>query len=198
MHKGDVDAKIISRERVYDGWYKLDRLRVCMPDGQTVERHVEDHGSAAAVLAYDPDRRTALLVSMPRAALLLSGAPDLLEAIAGNLDGMGAASAARREAMEEAGVRLGDLEMIANVWSLPALSTERLQLFLAPYHLDDCVGTGGGLANEGEHIRVHEVPLKELAAAADGGTLTDAKTLLLVQTLRIRRPRLFDEAPFRD
>ena len=187
-----MDAVIIKRERVYDGWYKLDRLRVRMPDGQTVERHMEDHGPAAAVLPYDPDRRTALLVSMPRPTVISSGGPTLLEVIAGNLDGMSADEAARREALEEAGVRLSKLEPVAEVWSLPALSTERLHLFLAAYTLTDRVSAGGGLADEAENILVHEVPLPDLAAAADAGTLVDAKTMLLVQTLRIRQPHLFD------
>jgi nudix-type nucleoside diphosphatase (YffH/AdpP family) len=186
-----MDAVIASRERVYDGWYKLDRIELRMPDGQIVERHVEDHGPAAAVLAYDPDRRTALLVSMPRATLLSAGEPLLLEAIAGNLDGRPAEEAARTEALEEAGVRLTELEWIANIWSLPALSTERLQLFLAAYRLADRVAEGGGLAHEAENISVHELPLSDLAGAADAGRLVDAKTLLLLQTLRIRRPELF-------
>jgi nudix-type nucleoside diphosphatase (YffH/AdpP family) len=186
-----MDAVIIKQERVYDGWYKLDRLCVQMPDGKTVERHIEDHGSAAAVLAYDPDRKTALLVSMPRPTALLSREPFFLEAVAGNLDGMSAAEAARREALEEAGVQLSELEPVAKVWSLPALSTERLHLFLARYTLSDRVTAGGGLADEGENVSVHEVPLQGLATAADAGTLVDAKTMLLVQTLRIRQPQLF-------
>ena len=36
-----------------------------------------------------------------------------------------------------------------------------------------------------------ELPLTEIAAMSDAGTLTDMKTLLLVQTLRLRRPDLF-------
>ncbi len=55
----------------------------------------------------------------------------------------------------------------------------------------DRVEAGGGLASEHEGISVTEMPLAELAAMADGGTLTELKLFALVQTLRLRRPELF-------
>ncbi len=59
-----------------------------MPDGRILSRDVEDHGCAAAVLPYDPSRRTALLVEQLRAAQLVSvGATHSLEAIAGLVEG---------------------------------------------------------------------------------------------------------------
>ncbi|RYH30795.1 MAG: ADP-ribose pyrophosphatase, partial [Alcaligenaceae bacterium] len=61
---------IVARTLVYDGFYRLWRLRVLMPDGAAVERHLEDHGAAVAVLPYDPVRRVALLVAMPRAPVI--------------------------------------------------------------------------------------------------------------------------------
>ena len=36
-----------------------------------------------------------------------------------------------------------------------------------------------------------ELPLADLAAMADAGTLTELKLFALVQTLRLRRPELF-------
>ena len=59
-----MSARIIADETVYSGWLSLRRLTVRMPDGRPEERHVEDHGSAVAVLPYDPVRGTALLVSL--------------------------------------------------------------------------------------------------------------------------------------
>jgi hypothetical protein len=34
-----------------------------LPNGQIIQREVEDHGAAVAVLAFDPARKTAILVS---------------------------------------------------------------------------------------------------------------------------------------
>ena len=74
---------------------------------------------------------------------------------------------------------------------MPGISTERMHLFLAPYGQADRIGAGGGLKDEHEDISINEVDLDELAAMADDGRLTDMKTLLLAQTLRLRRPDLF-------
>jgi nudix-type nucleoside diphosphatase (YffH/AdpP family) len=116
----------------------------------------------------------------------------LFEAPAGMIDAEETPEAAiRREALEEAGLRLGDLEPIATVWPSPGVSAERSSLFLARYGAGDRVGAGGGLAGEHEAISVLEAPLAQLAAMADGGRLTDLKTLALVLALRLRRPELF-------
>ena len=147
-----------------------------------------------AVLPYDPERRVALLVKLPRAPVLLMGAPcDFLEAPAGiRDDDEDPADCARREAREEVGVVLGSLEEAGHAWSMCGVSTERMHLFLAAYAAEDRTGEGGGLAEEHENITVAEVPLAELRDAADRNALDDMKTLCLVQTLRVRRPELFD------
>lgn len=187
-----MKATIAAAEEVYKGWIRVSRVALRMPDGTEVERHVEEHGCAAAVLPYDPHRRCALLVSMPRAPVISVGEADLLEAIAGSLDGDEAEDCARREAMEEAGVRLGPLERLSTIWSMPSFSTERVTLFLAAYEEADRVGAGGGAAGEHENIIVHEMPLDLLWDLARGGELADMKTLLLLQSLYLRRPGLFE------
>jgi nudix-type nucleoside diphosphatase (YffH/AdpP family) len=185
-----MTATIVARTLVYDGWYKLWRLRVRMPGGAEVERHLEDHGAAVAVLPYDPVRRVAMLVSMPRAPVIDAGEPPLLEAIAGNIT-HDADESARREAKEEGGVRLEMLQPVGQVWSMPALSTERLALYLAPYAVEDRVEDGGGAEGEHESITVHEIALPELRSLRLAGALRDAKTLLLVQALELGFPELF-------
>jgi nudix-type nucleoside diphosphatase (YffH/AdpP family) len=122
-----------------------------------------------------------------------SGETDLLEVIAGVVDAGDGADTARREAMEEAGVQLRNLETVATVWTSPGISTERSEMFLATYSEADRTGEGGGLAGEQEEITVVEIALTELAALADTGRITDMKTLALLQTLRLRYPALFRE-----
>lgn len=184
-------ARITGVDAVLRGWINVSRVGLEMPDGVIVERHVEDHGPGAAVLPYDSERRTALLISQPRAAVMLGGEDPVLEVIAGRLDGADPVSRIRAEAMEEAGVALATLEQVACLWTMPSISTERLHLFLAPYTLSDRTGRGGGCDDEHENITVHELTLARLAQDADAGRLPDAKTLVLVQALRLRRPGLF-------
>lgn len=185
-------AEIIERRLVYDGWYRFWVLRLRMPDGAQVERHLLDNGQAVAVLPYDPVRRVVMLITQPRAAVLAAGVEeDLLEAIAGNLDAAAPEARIMAEAMEEGGLRLGALEPVANIWPIPPVSTERVMLYLAPYGAADRVGPGGGHEDEHENIRVVEIGLDALYAMVMAGTLEDAKTLALAQALIIRHPELF-------
>ena len=184
---------------VYEGWTTFGVATVTQPNGTTVNRCLEHHGEAAVVLPYDPVRRTALLVRQVRVGPAWWGGDGQLdEAPAGGLDealdGGVPEDTARREALEEAGVRLGVLEPIASLYPMPSVSTERIHLFLSPYAADDRIAAGGGLAEEDEQVAVLELSLAELAARAAEGTLTDMKTIVLLQALQLRRPELFEPA----
>ena len=188
-------AVVIERiETAYKGWLRLLIAHMRGDDGARFERVIEDHGAGCAVLPYDAGRRVALVIRLPRAPVLLSGAAEhLVEAPAGLVDdGEEPAAAARREAFEETGVRLSALEDVGTIWSMPGISTERMSLYLAPYTAADRTGQGGGLADEHENITVEEMPLAQLARLADANQLTDMRTLAMVQTLRLRHRELFD------
>jgi nudix-type nucleoside diphosphatase (YffH/AdpP family) len=134
----------------------------------------------------------AVFVRQFRAPVLASsGEAWFVEAIAGLTDGQPPEKAALREAFEETGLKLKSLEPVGFLWTMPGLSTERMDLYLASYSPSDRVGQGGGAKGEHENITVLELPLRELAAMADIGVLADMKTFALVQTLRLRRPELF-------
>ena len=57
-------------ETVYQGYVTLLSATFSGPDGETFQREIEHHGRAACVLPYDPDRRTALMVNLPRAPVI--------------------------------------------------------------------------------------------------------------------------------
>ncbi len=180
-------------ETAYKGWLRLLVAHMRDGNGKAFKREIEDHGPGCAVLPYDPARRVALVVRLPRAPVLHAGeTEDLIEAPAGLVDdGEDPAAAAKREALEEAGVELSILEDLGTIWSMPGISTERMSLFLAPYAAADRTGPGGGVEGENENITVEEIPLTELAHLADTNRLLDMRTLAMVQTLRIRHPGLF-------
>jgi nudix-type nucleoside diphosphatase (YffH/AdpP family) len=183
---------IVAVTTLYEGWARYLKLTIRRPQGDTMEREVEDHGSATAVLPFDPERRMAFLVRQFRAPVFHAGGPPtLLEAVAGLLDEDDPEACARREAHEEVGLRLGPIERIATVWPMPGISTERIHLFLARYRPSDRVGDGGGLAEELEDIESVEIPLRDLWAMVESGGIEDLKTLVLTQALRLRYPEIF-------
>jgi nudix-type nucleoside diphosphatase (YffH/AdpP family) len=186
-----MTAEIVATEVKHRGWTTFLVATVRLPDGSTISRVIEDHGNAVCVLPYDPVRRVAILVQQLRApALYAAKRQQFLEAVAGSIDaGEDPETSARREAGEEAGLQLRALELVAKAWAMPGVSTEQMDLFLGEYSAADRVGAGGGI--DGENIKVLEIPLARLAAMVDSGALQDMKLLLLLQTLRLRRPELF-------
>jgi nudix-type nucleoside diphosphatase (YffH/AdpP family) len=184
--------EITGLETRHDGWARFLIACIRLPSGQLVRREIEDHGTAVAVLAYDPDRKTVILVRQFRAPVFFSCRQAYtLEAVAGIVEDADAQTAARREALEEAGLDLHALEHVATTWTMPGLSTEQMTLYLAPYRLADRVDKGGGVAAEHEDISVVEMPLARLDAMMRSGELADMKTLVLAQALKLRRPDLF-------
>jgi nudix-type nucleoside diphosphatase (YffH/AdpP family) len=186
-----VGFRIVHMDVLHKGWSTFYLATLADEAGVEIRREIEHHGSAAAVLPYDPDRRCVLLVLQARPPVIWLGGPDeLLEAPAGMLDADDPETCARREAMEETGVRLTELEFVARPYAMPGVSTERIDLFLAPYALADRIGDGGGVAHEQEAITVVETPLSEFWRMVDAGEIQDMKTLALALALRTRHPEL--------
>ena len=173
-----MKPEILERQIAHAGYITVERLRMRLTDGAEVSREVERHGDAAAVLPYDAERRSALVVRLFRAPVLVASGEEMSEeACAGMIENEDADTTARREAYEELGVDLPSLEFVARVWSSPGVSTERQSLFLAPYRSADRISV--------------ERLLAELAADVDHGRISDGKLLTLVLALRLRRPDLF-------
>lgn len=188
-----MTLEILQQRLIHQGWGRYLLVKVALPDGVVVDRQVDDHGDAAGVLPYDPERRTAVLVRLWRVGPLFKGAPPyLLEAAAGLVDpGETAEACVRREALEETGLSLKDLDLVTRAWASPSVNTETLHLYLAAYGAADRIGAGGGVAEEHEGIEVVEIPLADLWRMTQEGEIADMKTVLLTYALRARRPDLF-------
>ena len=185
-----MSAELVEVETTYRGWCRVLVARIRLAGGKVVTREIEDHGNAAGILPYDPVRRTAIVIRQVRAPALYAGQTNMIEVVAGLIDaGEDATETARRETIEEAGLRLTAIEHVATVWTMPGLSTERMALFLGQYGEVDRLGPGGGV--DDEEIDVLEIGLDELAAMVDAGDPLDMKVFALLQALRLRRPELF-------
>jgi nudix-type nucleoside diphosphatase (YffH/AdpP family) len=185
---------ILSSEVLSDDWAKLTKYRFerTHRDGsrQVHIHQAYDRGNGVAILPYDPVRGTVLLVRQFRLPVYLNpreGAEDgmLIEACAGLLDKEDPEAGIRREAEEELGYRFGRIETVFDAYMSPGSVTERVILFTAAYSAADRISAGGGSAHEGEDIEILEIPLDEALAWVRSGAIADAKTIMLLQHVRL-------------
>ena len=177
-----------------DSWHRLHATTFDYlgDDGTwtTQTRETYDRGNGATILLYNRQRRTVLLTSQFRYPVYINGHADgmLIETAAGLLDSDDAETAIRREAIEETGHRIGDVEHVFDVYMSPGSVTEKLHFFAAPYDAHSRETAGGGLAEEGEEIGVLELGIDEALAMIDDGRIADAKTIMLLQWAVLRGP----------
>jgi nudix-type nucleoside diphosphatase (YffH/AdpP family) len=191
---GNPDVRVRDVELLAAAWHVLRRttLEVRRRDGtwQLQQRETYDRGNGATVLLYDADRRTVLLARQFRYPVYVNGHPDgvLLETAAGLLDDDDPAIAIRREAAEELGVVIGEMQEVFQVYMSPGSVTERLHFYAAPYSPTSRAARGGGLAEEGEDIEVCELGFDDALAGTTDGRIVDAKTIMLLQWAALSGP----------
>ena len=162
-------------------------------DSSTLTRELFLAGDAVTVLPYDPARDRVLLVEQFRIGPMGRGdpLPWQLEAIAGRIDpGETPEDAARREAMEEAGLAIGAMEKIAEYYPTPGAVSEYLYSYLAVCDLPDCAAGVFGAEDEGEDILGHLLSFDDLMAAVASGEVSNAPLILSALWLQRERPRL--------
>ena len=191
---GNPDVAVRDVEVTSDGWHVLRRTTYDYRrrNGQwtTEQRETYDRGNGAVILPYDRTRGTVLLTRQFRYPVYVNGHPDgqFVEAAAGLLDADDPETAIRREAAEELGVRIGELEHVLDAYMSPGSVTERIHFYAAPYTPADRVADGGGLPEDGEDIEVLELPFADALAMVTDGRIADAKTIMLLQWAALTGP----------
>jgi ADP-ribose pyrophosphatase len=178
------EARIIRKERVFDGFFKMDELTIehDRHDGgsMTVKRLIFERGHAVAILGYDPVRDQVLLVNEMRPGLLAAGDYPFNDSLpAGMIDkGEDEITAAKREMREETGLELQNPQMIhPGAYVSSGGTSERLALVFGTV---DMAGAGGvhGHASEGEDIKTVILSSDEFIQRAESGALKDMKSLV--------------------
>jgi nudix-type nucleoside diphosphatase (YffH/AdpP family) len=186
-------VRVTGVELLSSAWYVLRRTTFDYQHGDgrwtTEQRETYDRGNGATILLYDVERRTVLLTRQFRYPVYVNGHPDgmLIEAAAGLLDDDEPEAAIRREAIEETGHEVGEIQHVFDVYMSPGSVTERVHFYAAPYDADTARHRGGGIADEGEQIDLVELGIDE-ALAAIGTDIVDAKTIMLLQWAALRGP----------
>lgn len=192
------DVELLKRSRTYTYFFALNDILVRVPqrdgrDGPVMDRSVFFVGDAAVVLPYDPALDCVLLTEQFRAPVWLNGdpAPWVREPVAGLVDpGETPEEAARREAVEEAGVEIGTLHKVGAAYSSTGSSTEFVHMFVGIAALDGAAGRGGGVAEEGEDIATMLMPYGDFIAAVDAGDFKDMPLLTCAHWLARHRESL--------
>lgn len=156
--------EIALRHRRYDGGWS-----------PVLEREVFISADASLLLPYDPLLDSVLLISQFRIGPMARGQAQcwMLEPVAGRVDaGETPAEAARREAVEEAGLDVGRLYPLPPHYPTPGANSEYYYPFIAAVDLSDHeTGQGFGVADEGEDIATQIISRQELLHLAETGQL---------------------------
>ncbi|MFH8249265.1 NUDIX domain-containing protein [Microbacterium sp. B2969] len=180
------NVRVTDVELLAAAWHVLRRTTFEYTDAagstSTQQRETYDRGNGATALLYDADRRTVLLTRQFRYPVYVNDHPDgmLVETAAGLLDDDDPETAIRREAAEETGLQIGEVEHVYDVYMSPGSVTERLHFFAAPYEASARMHDRAGLAEEGEDIELVELGIDEALAWIRDGRIQDAKTIMLL------------------
>lgn len=181
------DVKEVSSERVYDGFFKVDKLCVqhkLFAGGwsEVVTREVFRRGHAVAMLPYDPIRDEIVLIEQFRVgALETSEQPWLLEIVAGMIgENEDPEGVCRRESIEEAGLEVGNLVKLTEYLPSPGGMTERLHLYIGAVDASKAEGVHG-LDYEHEDILVHRVSRLKAFEMLKQGKFDNSAIIIAIQ-----------------
>lgn len=202
---GPDDVELIARDRVFSGYFAVDRLRLRhrRHDGGwtgTIQREVFISGDAVVVLPYDPVRDEVVLIEQFRAGPYANSggaspqAAWLIETIAGRFEPDEVPEdVARREALEEAGCQLGQVFRMGDFFQSPGCIAEKIHYFCA---ITDTEHVGGihGCDHEDEDIRVIVMPRTAALQAVASGRICNITLAFALYWLELNRDRIIRES----
>jgi len=151
---------------------------VRLPNGHTVDLEVIRHPGAAAVVPMKDDGTVVMIRQFRHAA---NG--FIYEIPAGKLHPQeDPLDCAARELEEEIGYKAGRFELLSSIFTAPGFADEVIHVYVA-------TGLTPGTQNldQDEVLDVVELPLREAIAKIEDGTIRDAKTIVGLQAVYIRR-----------
>ena len=184
--------KNMKTEIICKNWHTLKKVtfEYLQEDGtyQTQSREAYDRGNGAVILLYDKQKKSVILTKQFRMPTYINGNGDgmMIEACAGLLDNDNPEDCIKRETEEETGYKINQVKKVFEAYMSPGSVTEILYFFVAEYSKEMKVNEGGGLASEHEDIQVMEMSFEDALHKIESGEIKDAKTIMLIQYLRIK------------
>ncbi len=190
-------ANILSRKLEFDGWHKLETIVVqtdsLRHDGKAepMQRELFRCHVCSVALLYQPETDQILFNEQFRGGAFMAGDanPWLIECCAGLVDaGETPEEAVRREAVEETGCNILDLEFIGKSYSSPGASDEVHMLYCG--RIGKAEAGHFGLEEEGEEIKTHLIPAVEAIRMLDTGKIVNGATLICMNWFARNHERL--------
>ena len=194
------DVFNLTKRILYKGFFSLFEYRFQYRkfDGsvsEMVSREILERGHAVVLLAYDDKRDKVVLIEQIRiAAIDTQASPWILELIAGMMDhdNESTEEVARREAMEEAGIVIGQCKPIISYLASPGGLTEQLHILVGQVDSSTAKGVHG-LAEENEDIKVHVVSREQAYKWVEEGVINNAASIIALQWLQLNHLTLKNE-----
>ncbi len=178
-------VEIIKNKILSENWFVLRNFTYDLigKDGVTLrhKREVYDRGDGATILLYNREKNSVVLINQFRIATYVNGNDSgmLIESCAGLLDDDTPEECIRKEAIEETGYAVGDVEKLFSLYMSPGGVTEIVHFFAAEYHESLRDNAGGGV--DDEDIHVLEISFPQALAMVKDGRIRDGKTVILLQ-----------------
>lgn len=155
-----------------------------------ITREMFERGHASALLAFDAKRDEVVLIEQIRVGALEHHSPWQLEIIAGMNDQDESSEAVvRREAMEEAGVLVGEVEAISHYYASSGGCSETIDVFVG--QIDATTASGvHGLDSENEDIKVHVMTREQAYQLVESGVIENGATIIALQWLQLNHTKL--------
>ncbi len=178
--------------RDYDKYFKIDSVVIDeLEDGKfttSYTRYKLSRPDAVALLVFNKDTNKVILVKQFRYPIANRESENILEVVAGKIDGdESPKTAAVRELEEEIGYSIKE-ERLSNsleMFASPGYSTEKIHIFLAIVEDSDKTSNGGGVAGEHENIEIVEIDLNEFMSKVRSNEIKDAKTIIASTLIKL-------------
>ncbi len=186
--------KILDKQTPFKRFFKIDvyQLQHELFAGGWSEpftREIFERGNAVAILLHDPVNDTVLLVEQFRAGAINDAqGPWMQEIVAGIVEeGETKEDVARREAFEEAGCEVNELEFIMDFYPSAGGSTELISLYYGAVDLSTLETGIHGLPSENEDIRTTIVSRSDALMQLREGKIKASLAIIALQWLALNK-----------
>ncbi len=186
----NITRSILSKE--WGTLYKID-YNFLFRDGswKRLSRESYDRGEGTCILLYNTQKNTVILTQQFRMAIYDEAYPSesmSIEVCAGAIDANEKPEdSVRREVEEEVGYKIKEIQQVFESYISPGATTEKSFMYVAAYTASMKVSSGGGLEEEGEEIRVLELPFEKVIKMVENKEIKDARTIMLLQYVQIHK-----------